>query len=1046
MPPYAPVTAIVRTRNRPVLLAQALDSLVRQECPPQAVVVVNDGGCDVSAVLARFPGLTIHSIVHDTSRGRSAAGNAGLDALATPFALFLDDDDWIEPSHIAGLHALLAATPEAPAAYAGVACVHVADDGCTRAGHIFNLPFDRHRLLTENYLPIHGVLFRCDAIERAGLRLDERLEAYEDWDFWLRLSAQGDFAHLDAVTAHYRVAGDGGFGGTPGDAREADALARFFALWRTRWSDDDLLAIVRAAKHRPMYEELRNLLDRQDAQLHGVLAERDALATDLDTERQALADLHERHAALGRHAEEIAEHAEDLNEKVDYLLHANTIAESELQRLRQHIDELLGSTSWRLTRPLRGAVRAARALRRGLPVYSRKSLTILRDEGPSELVRRTRAKLGRRPPQERLPRHFGLAESCGPLSLPTTTDPQLSVWLHAAATPRQVYTAVAAMAGAAPRCPWELLVTVPSDAGEVRAMLAGIQGARVFDTAATGSWAEALRVAADAAAGTRLLVLDAYCAPLPGAVQSLYDTLDQSAVAWLVSPRLLTPEGRLRAAGCILWRSGALSQYGDGDDPTHPQYHFVRPLDGVGAQGALIDLKVLRTLGQATTDRSLTADYLLSGLNLHAQAQGRIALYQPEARLVVFPAPELTPEQRETSRAALKSAWRARLAQQPPVGSLPLRARDRVRKRVLIIDVITPLDDQDSGSLRMVRLMTELQGLGCHVAFLPTNVEYTPPYTGRLQQAGVEMLYAPHVWSLERYLESHGAAFDAIIVSRLIAADKILPMARHLVPKARLIYDTVDLHYLREQRAAALSGDAEDLAKAKATQARELGHMLLADLTWVVSPVEREILADTLPGVRVEVLSNIHEIHPAEHPFSQRHGLVFIGSFNHPPNEDAMLWFVADIWPRIVERIPGIRLHIVGSRPTRAVQALAGAQIKVTGFVADIRPYFAQCRLSIAPLRYGAGVKGKINTAMAYGLPVVATSPAAEGMWLTHEKDVLMADNAADFAEQVIRAYNDETLWTQLAAGGFDNIRNHFSRERARTALSRALGLDGESA
>ena len=1032
----ATISVITRTCNRAEMLAETLASLEKQSKKPDEVIVVNDGGSDVSSIVADVP-LTVRLINFDAKNGRSKAANAGLEAACCEYALFLDDDDWLAEDHLEHLHAALLEQPDAIAAYAGVVCMHPTDDGWQR-GHTFNAAFDAERLLTENYLPIHAVLFRLDAIKNNKLHFDENLETYEDWDFWIRLSALGNFVHIDRVSGFYRIGASGGFGAGNDAIREQDSLKIFFDKWRYRWSKEQVLSIAHSAKFRPMYYELKTLLEHRDKELHKLLRERDELVDSLDATRTELIDARTKCSTL-------SDQLEDISEKADYLVQANTTLDTQLQRLRQHIDELLGSTSWRLTRPLRGAVRAARALRRGLPVYSRKSLTILRDEGPSELVRRTRAKLGRRPPQERLPRHFGLAESCRPLSLPTTTDPQLSVWLHAAATPRQVYTAVAAMADAAPRCPWELLVTVPSDAGEVRAMLAGIQGARVFDTAA-GSWAEALRVAADAAAGTRLLVLDAYCAPLPGAVQSLYDTLDQSAVAWLVSPRLLTPEGRLRAAGCILWRSGALSQYGDGDDPTHPQYHFVRPLDGVGAQGALIDLKILRTLGQATTDRSLTADYLLSGLNLHAQAQGRIALYQPEARLVVFPAPELTPEQRETSRAALKSAWRARLAQQPPVGSLPLRARDRVRKRVLIIDVITPLDDQDSGSLRMVRLMTELQGLGCHVAFLPTNVEYTPPYTGRLQQAGVEMLYAPHVWSLERYLESHGAAFDAIIVSRLIAADKILPMARHLVPKARLIYDTVDLHYLREQRAAALSGDAEDLAKAKATQARELGHMLLADLTWVVSPVEREILADTLPGVRVEVLSNIHEIHPAEHPFSQRHGLVFIGSFNHPPNEDAMLWFVADIWPRIVERIPGIRLHIVGSRPTRAVQALAGAQIKVTGFVADIRPYFAQCRLSIAPLRYGAGVKGKINTAMAYGLPVVATSPAAEGMWLTHEKDVLMADNAADFAEQVIRAYNDETLWTQLAAGGFDNIRNHFSRERARTALSRALGLDGESA
>jgi glycosyltransferase involved in cell wall biosynthesis len=105
------------------------------------------------------------------------------------------------------------------------------------------------------------------------------------------------------------------------------------------------------------------------------------------------------------------------------------------------------------------------------------------------------------------------------------------------------------------------------------------------------------------------------------------------------------------------------------------------------------------------------------------------------------------------------------------------------------------------------------------------------------------------------------------------------------------------------------------------------------------------------------------------------------------------------------------------------------------GRVDDLRPWLERCRVSIAPLRYGAGVKGKINTAMAAGLPVVATGIAAEAMALNDGVDVLLADTPETMAAAIERAYTDEALWQRLSRGGIENIRAHFSRTRARDVL-----------
>jgi glycosyltransferase involved in cell wall biosynthesis len=206
------------------------------------------------------------------------------------------------------------------------------------------------------------------------------------------------------------------------------------------------------------------------------------------------------------------------------------------------------------------------------------------------------------------------------------------------------------------------------------------------------------------------------------------------------------------------------------------------------------------------------------------------------------------------------------------------------------------------------------------------------------------------------------------------------------------------------------------------------------------------LLAEALPQARVRVLSNIHELLPGGKPWAEREGLVFIGGFQHPPNTDAVLWYAREILPHVRRLLPGVKTTIVGADPPATVRALASDDLVITGYVPDVAPYFTGCRVSIAPLRYGAGVKGKVNLAMSYGLPVVATPASVEGMSLTPGEDVLVAETAEGFAEAICRLYNDPVLWEKLSAGGRDNIRTHFSRDVARAALEELLTLTSGAA
>ena len=232
-------------------------------------------------------------------------------------------------------------------------------------------------------------------------------------------------------------------------------------------------------------------------------------------------------------------------------------------------------------------------------------------------------------------------------------------------------------------------------------------------------------------------------------------------------------------------------------------------------------------------------------------------------------------------------------------------------------------------------------------------------------------------------------------MSRHYIAAPHIEAIRTFAPQARFVFDTVDLHFLREERLAELNDSAMGKATARARRDAELALIRKADATLVVSPVEKELLAGLAPDARVDVLTNIHEYCGDGKPFAERHGIVFIGGFQHPPNTDAVLWYAKEILPLVRKRLPGVVTTIVGSKVPETIRALAADDLAVVGWVPDVAPYFEGCRVSIAPLRYGAGVKGKVNLAMSYGLPVVATAPSVEGMFLTPGEDVLVADDAA---------------------------------------------------
>jgi GT2 family glycosyltransferase len=604
-----------------------------------------------------------------------------------------------------------------------------------------------------------------------------------------------------------------------------------------------------------------------------------------------------------------------------------------------------------------------------------------------------------------------------------------------------------ALAAHPPRVPVEVIVVDDGSSDETEASLPLVTGLRYHRRARNGGFIAACNDGAAIARGEYLVFLNNDTIPQPGWLDALLHTFADHPQCGLAGAQLLYPDGRLQEAGGIVFADGSASNYGRFESPDEPRLAFVREADYCSGAAIALPRALFEQLGGFDT-RYAPAYYEDTDLAFAVRAAGLAVLYQPASRVVHMEGATAGTDTgigikayQVRNREVFRAKWHDALALcAPPDGDSASAATRRRRRTVLVIDESTPHPDRDSGSLRLVNLFRLLREEGAHVVFLPADRAYDGAHTHALQQLGVEVWHAPFVDRATAWLRRHGRRFDTVVVCRHFVAREFLPALREHAPGAKIVFDSIDLHYLRERRGAEIAGDATRLRAAERTRELELDVIARSDATRVVSETERALLAADAPDAKVEVLSNLHRIAGPGLAFNRRHDLVFVGGFRHPPNADAVAWFVESVLPRVRERLPKVRFHCIGGDVPDAIAMLAAHPgVIVHGHVPDIAPYMDGVRVAVAPLRYGAGVKGKVNLSMAHGQPVVATSCAVEGMHLQPGEDVLVADDAQGFADAVVHAYCDAALWQRLAANGLRNVERHFSLDAGREVVRRVL-------
>ncbi|MEA2146067.1 MAG: hypothetical protein QOG59_1654, partial [Solirubrobacteraceae bacterium] len=343
--------------------------------------------------------------------------------------------------------------------------------------------------------------------------------------------------------------------------------------------------------------------------------------------------------------------------------------------------------------------------------------------------------------------------------------------------------------------------------------------------------------------------------------------------------------------------------------------------------------------------------------------------------------------------------------------------------RLLVVHSELPPPDRDACSLRLYRILELLATEGHRITFIGRGALEQERNIAALLAIGVHEVfpvdperigavlgYHRSQWSIPMLdvpglLERGG--FDVAWLSLYDVAEQYLPLIRRHAPATRVIVDSTDIQWLREHRGAELAGDARALAAAQSTRGREAAVYGAADLCVAISEADAQAMRELAPEVPVAVVSLAQPFDAVPAQRSGRAGLVFVGNFHHAPNVDAVLDFHATTWPIVRRLVPDLGLTLVGTAPPPEIEALGDDSITVTGWVPEVTPYLRDALISIAPLRYGAGVKGKIAEAIAAGVPVVTTPIGAEGMEMVDGKHALIATAPEDFARAIARLHED---------------------------------------